>query len=359
MILVFGDSHSIIWGNKIVNWEGSNSTNENIKVHHIGASIIHNLWSLTSDRPLKWGVKILDTFETNKPPFVDCIVLSIGEIDLRVHALKIIRNHQIEPSVYIKDITTKLIRFADHLSRISKTPVFIVSPIPSFPNWWVKSSEQLPALGSFSERLKLTLNFAKTLRNLSSEFTQLRIVDITKHLIDEYQNLKLSLYEDGIHLNQFGFQILKSEFLIEADYLDLDLEAAFTQQRKPQTGNSARCVITYQNKGAEGSRCCIVTEGDTIPLVNPPLASVYFDFGYGLLTTEMGLAINQLPNEITKAKGFGVKIGHTLTDLRPTKIKLAQKPFGSFISFDISEVCPRFIHLSMRSPAMIKYFLKK
>ena len=131
MLLVIGDSHSVIWGGKLVlSDKDHRSLFPNIAIHHLGASLAYNLIADTdgSIAPGKWGIEVLK--RVREAEGVTAVCLCFGEIDIRTRAVKTALEYDIALSEAVQRIAGRLVAFCDLLRRECPHPIFVAAPIP-------------------------------------------------------------------------------------------------------------------------------------------------------------------------------------------------------------------------------------
>ena len=77
-ILVFGDSHSLIWSGTDALGKKRNLF-ENVNVYHLGLALAYNLLDDSGSKPGKWGGAIMDII-SKSPQFDICYIILISVI---------------------------------------------------------------------------------------------------------------------------------------------------------------------------------------------------------------------------------------------------------------------------------------
>lgn len=123
MLLVIGDSHSVIWGGKLVNKDTSSQSNfPLVKVHHLGPRLAFNL--LSDDGGLaKWGVETYSVIQ--KYPDISALCLSFGEIDIRTQSVKRAVLEGISLKESANRIADIVFRFIIKLRQEFDFPIFV------------------------------------------------------------------------------------------------------------------------------------------------------------------------------------------------------------------------------------------
>lgn len=212
MLLVIGDSHSVIWGGKLVlSDKDHRSLFPNISIQYLGAPLAYNLIAETNGVivPGKWGVEVLNRVKAAQG--VTAVCVCFGEIDIRTRAVKTAFESGISLIESVQRIADRLVVFCDLLRRECTYPIFVAAPIPyaSQGRAW---SPSFPAYGSERERNWATRRFAEYLSARSRELNTFHVVSIVDQLLDCTLQTRRELYADEIHLNTRGLDLLVAEF---------------------------------------------------------------------------------------------------------------------------------------------------
>jgi len=211
MLLVIGDSHSVIWGGKLVlSDKDHRSLFPNISIHYLGAPLAYNLIVDTdgSVAPGKWGMEVLSRVKDAEG--VTAVCLCFGEIDVRMRAVKTALENGISLTESVQRIADRLVAFCDLLRRERTHPIFVAAPIPSpYGKAW---DSYFPSYGSEKERNEATRLFAQYLSAKSRELKSFHVISIFDRLVDCTLKTRSEFYADDIHLNTLGLNLLVDEF---------------------------------------------------------------------------------------------------------------------------------------------------
>lgn len=186
MLLVFGDSHSLVWQNE-----------PNACVRHLGAALAYNL---LDDKGClgKWGLRVFAEIEDElrEGTKISLIMLSFGEIDIRT---------RIKTDEDIDLVSGRLFAFAEKLFANFKTKVIIYAPIAT--TWILETNSDWPIQGTEEERNDLTVKFSNKLKEKQNE--NVGVVSICESLMCG-RKTRREFYCDDHHLNLDGFKIAQS-----------------------------------------------------------------------------------------------------------------------------------------------------
>lgn len=209
-LLVFGDSHAIIW-------EGSEKTSArkalfpNVEVHHLGPALAYNLLE-NNDTLGKWGLRIFSDMQdaVNYDIDIGAVMLCFGEIDIRTQLAK-----RLAEGNSLKNVCTpparKLELFAAKLARNFKVPVLIWEPIAT--TWQKETNPFWPIVGSESVRNNITLFFSNLLRTYAQDASHnVYSFGIAQQIIDGAFLTKREFYADDHHLNFKGLDLAIKAF---------------------------------------------------------------------------------------------------------------------------------------------------
>jgi hypothetical protein len=228
MLNIFGDSHSQILGGGVVLSSEFHNKEANrfksIKVHWLSGALAFNLID-DDENLLKWGSEIVETLE--KASDVSSILLAFGEIDIRVHVIKRAFSSNKHPYVVNEVVAERLMRFSEYLFQKFNIPIFVLSPIPSAPNF-KGFNKDLPNTGSERERNYLTYKFSEFLENWDKKQNQIYIINLFNYLTDRTLNTNVEFYADSIHLNLKGFDLFVREFESIVDEKNLKLKKYYS-----------------------------------------------------------------------------------------------------------------------------------
>lgn len=207
MLHIFGDSHTQILSGASLKQNDSQPKFKSIKSHWFHGALAWNL--MDNDYKIgKWGEKIFEALHASDD--VTAIMLVFGEIDIRAHVIKRAFLNNQPPLVNAYEVCDRLFSFAQILKKSFSQPVFILSPIPSAPDFASKTN--VPVLFSNKERNYITYCFGERLKSLIQNTPGIFMVDIFDELVDSVLNTRGEYYEDGMHLNYSGLNVFIKKF---------------------------------------------------------------------------------------------------------------------------------------------------
>jgi hypothetical protein len=209
-LLVFGDSHAVIWEGNNVLKRASQPKFSNIQVLHLGPALAFNLISLQNDGLGKWGNEIFSFMKKMETPPATAIMLCFGEIDIRTQVVKRAADSQSTIQSAVFEIVGRLNCFAEKLFYLTKAPILLWEPVATSGNKYFSYDSDFPAIGSEIERNFATIMFS----NISREFCEksrskgmlIYSFGIAQHIMNFYET-KPEFFEDGCHLNTSGLSI--------------------------------------------------------------------------------------------------------------------------------------------------------
>jgi hypothetical protein len=207
MLLVFGDSHSIIWEGNNVSGRPNQSKFPNVKVFHLGPALAFNLTNHT-DGLGKWGEQIFSFMDTTESLNATAIMLCFGEIDVRTQVVKRTLDSQLTTQDVVTNIVKHLNSFAEKLFNLTKVPILLWEPVSTSKE--ISLDSDFPTIGGEIERNIATIMFS----DISREFCersrtngmQIYSFGIANQLMNSYET-KPEFFEDGCHLNNNGLNL--------------------------------------------------------------------------------------------------------------------------------------------------------
>lgn len=208
-ILAFGDSHVFFWS-------GSNQIGREQSAFHgmdlayLGPATAHNLVRHQfddTDDPNSATKSVIPTL-VNAPGKYECLLLSFGEIDCRVHIVR----HAAQNSCSIDDAVEVTVEryfaFIDRLIEQFGVPCILWGPTPSSPPDNFIFNPEFPAVGSIIERNYATCVFNQKLAGRAASRRDVAHVSLFDRLIGNDLATRTAVLYDGCHLD--------AEFLQEA-----------------------------------------------------------------------------------------------------------------------------------------------
>lgn len=208
-LVVFGDSHSVIWEGNDVLKRSVQSKFPNVQVFHLGPALAFNLINEENDGLGKWGNDILCIME-NKKPAATSIMLCFGEIDIRTQVIRRAADSHSSIQFAVREVVSRLNSFAEKLFNITKVPILLWEPVATSGTKNFTYNPEFPAIGSEIERNYATVIFSKISRELCRKSRAKGIpvysFGIATKLMNIYET-KPEFFEDGCHLNTNGLSI--------------------------------------------------------------------------------------------------------------------------------------------------------
>jgi len=212
MLLVIGDSHSVIWGGKLVlSDKDHRSLFPDVAVHYLGAPLAYNLIADTvgAVAPGKWGMEVLKRVKEAEGATALC--LCFGEIDVRTRAVKTALEEGIPLKDSVERIAARLVAFCEILKEHFAQPIFVAAPVPC-ASQGRGGTPSFPSYGSERELNWATRLFADYLSAKSLELGAFHVISIVDRLLDSRFQTRRDFYADEVHLNARGFDLLVEEF---------------------------------------------------------------------------------------------------------------------------------------------------
>jgi len=328
-ILIFGDSHSVIWG--------KSPFASNIEVFSLGPALAFNLIQEQPDTRSKWfdlikikngglsksGKQIFKILSKNQS-LKDCaVMLCFGEIDIRTQIVKrAIKNHtNIEYEA--NKISEKLVLFAKTIYENFGLISFIWEPIATMSSGIDNFNGSYPTVGSELERNYATRIVSAGLREKSNKLLELGFpiysFGICEKLSPNYLT-DAAFYEDGVHLNYIGLDLAVTSFnkLCEKHNLS-DFKNFFgytlLSDKSKKVDYTAKARVTLssnydespQLKRKANSGYCFHTNCD-----DPAFAVIDLISSHSLNSLEFW---NRFDGELERAKKLQVLVGNDLNKM--------------------------------------------
>jgi hypothetical protein len=323
-LLVFGDSHSILWEGNIV----PNRTNPKfpkVKVFHLGPALAFNLLNNEGTGLGKWGELIFGITNDLRAQGTQVrgIMLSFGEIDARTQVVYRALREGLTILESAKRITDRLMLFAKALYETYNVPVLLWEPVPSTGSKQFLFNPVLPAVGSESERNFGTECFAVQLRQACAQLRsynyQIYSFGVFEDLTSFYET-KPEYFEDGCHLNLRGLDIALRNFKKMCEEHDLDLDKFFHRNqdfaRTPTLQDLApRGKLTLSSEAALPSQVTRSARGFCFHTMKEPRPHAIVDIGYASVISKV-IIYNRFDDCFERAKTLQVLVGNDLKQLR-------------------------------------------
>jgi hypothetical protein len=210
-LVVFGDSHSVIWEGNDVAARAPQPLFPGVRVHHLGPALAWNLMGAAGTAPGKWGLPILAEMARRRDAgtATAAVMLCFGEIDVRTQVVLRALRSGIDLAAAAQPVAQRLLDFAARLAREHRVPVLIWEPVPTSGDSAFLFNPAFPATGSELERNVATACLAAQLREGTA---RLRAQGLPVHAFGAFEALTLGLrtrsecFADGCHLNLLGLQ---------------------------------------------------------------------------------------------------------------------------------------------------------
>ena len=210
-LVVFGDSHSVIWEGNNVLKRATQPKFSNVEVFHLGPALAFNLISHENDGLGKWGNNIFSIME-NKIPTLrpTAIMLCFGEIDIRTQIVRRAADSESSIQFAVREVVGRLNSFAEKLFNFAKVPILLWEPVATSGAKNFSYDLNFPAIGSEIERNYATVMFSKISRELC-EKSRVKGISIYSfgiaHQLINFYETRSEFFEDGCHLNTSGLSL--------------------------------------------------------------------------------------------------------------------------------------------------------
>lgn len=327
-LLVFGDSHSVIWGGCLLLKEAHRSKFPLVELHHLGPALAFNL--VFDDCSLgKWGKQIVETVE-RRARATGALMLSFGEIDTRTQVVRRAHRDGISLDESAAAVADRLSLFARVLRDITDVPLFVWGPVATAASTQGWNVEQ-PNVGSELERNLATLAFTNRLRQSCGRLDRVYLLSILDRLVTPTLATRSEFFEDGCHLNLKGLELAIGEFRRVAaanapalpDYFDMSAlcaEADFDYQEIFGRCSIAEASPLLAEDGARPGACrpwIFHTTEDHSPFA-------LIDIGYGAFIESIRI-FNRFDAFQERARTLTVSVG---TD--PDNLEVVHQQSGVF-----------------------------
>ena len=213
-IYVIGDSHSVFFcGQDFLSYKKLKNgittaccALKPFKNYHLGACLAYNTTNENAGVNSLKKTKFM--LENGWLPENSAVVISFGEIDIRVHLLK--RAEKTSLDTEIDKILANYLQYIKMLQR-HNLRVIVWGPVAS-QNDDCPKDELLPSYGSEYERNYATKVFNEKLERLAKE-NDFIFCSIFKYLVDDSLHSKTGYYVDGYHLGTKALPFMVREFL--------------------------------------------------------------------------------------------------------------------------------------------------
>ena len=241
-IFVIGDSHSVFFsGQDFLSYKklkcgittGCQSM-PTFKNYHLGAVLAYNAMKENSTTNTLNKTKFL--LEKGYIKKGDRVVLSFGEIDIRVHLFKRVQkdeNGEYNIQSMNNEIDLILNKYLEYIKMLQNEglKVIIWGAVAS-QNDSVPKDFLLPSIGSEQNRNLATKIFNENLEKLSKE-NGFIFCSIFNKLVDDKLNTKTQYYVDGYHLGTKALPLMIEEFLNKKVLIIKDKEVLINPEFQP------------------------------------------------------------------------------------------------------------------------------
>lgn len=359
-LLVFGDSHSVIWEGSNVLQRRKESRFKGVCVVHLGPALAFNLLDKEGVELGKWGEQIFASVSGHlqQGSKIAGLMLCFGEIDIRTQVIKraIATNTSIEACV--KTLAERMDAFSAKLYERFGLPVLMWEPVPTSSAKNFTFNPNFPTVGTEVERNYATQCMGRFLKQLSGNRRQDGLRIYSFGVFDEltqFYETKASFFEDGCHLNLDGLDIAIKSLKALCDEHQLDFMRFF--EANPNVLESATSCdvsdhiqvrLSSDMMGAaslsagDGLGYCFHTEKEDEPYA-------LLDIGYAALMDKL-IIRNRLDGYSERAKSMSVYVGNDINSLG--RIYASSKEWGSdgtplVINFEQFPTPVRFILLKL------------
>jgi len=374
-ILVFGDSHSVIWSGSDILGKKRNLF-KGVDVHHLGPALAYNLLDDTGTIPGKWGEQIIQIISNSLKSDISYIILCFGEIDIRTQAIKRAVSADSTILKSAQEIATRITKFACLLEQQFNIPILIWEPVPSSSDLNFSFNPQFPAVGSEIERNVATYEVALKLRSetrrLQKQYKAVYSFGAYEKLTD-FHETKIEYFSDGCHLNLAGLKVALTELSALDDKYKLNVSSFFQTEvfshKTPKIYEVSRSVqLSLSSKFTDmnslqktGRGFCFHTN-----LEEKPWALV--DLGYSMLIESIEIS-NRIDSEQERASSLIISIGNDPNNMKSIynfsnqsllssdpnffRLRLSSQPIR-YLAFSLNE--KNFLHLGWVKIYANKFF---
>ena len=374
-ILVFGDSHSVIWSGSDILGKKRNLF-KGVDVHHLGPALAYNLLDDTGTIPGKWGEQIIQIISNSLKSDISYIILCFGEIDIRTQAIKRAVSADSTILKSAQEIATRITKFACLLEQQFNIPILIWEPVPSSSDLNFSFNPQFPAVGSEIERNVATYEVALKLRSetrrLQKQYKAVYSFGAYEKLTD-FHETKIEYFSDGCHLNLAGLKVALTELSALDDKYKLNVSSFFQTEvfshNTPKIYEVSRSVqLSLSSKFNDmnslqktGRGFCFHTN-----LEEKPWALV--DLGYSMLIESIEIS-NRIDSEQERASSLIISIGNDPNNMKSIynfsnqsllssdpnffRLRLSSQPIR-YLAFSLNE--KNFLHLGWVKIYANKFF---
>jgi len=205
MIHCIGDSHVCVFSGKD---KICDDRYLNFQPHRIGPFLAYNLGNPNHSVYMRLfnELRVLDRKN-------DFVLLSFGEVDIRVHVIAQAKKQGKEIKEIVKEIVENYVSAIDKVSSLGFKTIVYCPPATCNhynPEAKVSSENYYPHLGKVEERNKATLYFKDFIKNTLDP--SILVVDLCDELIKEDLTTRGEYFMDGIHLSQKSMPIILKKF---------------------------------------------------------------------------------------------------------------------------------------------------
>ena len=374
-ILVFGDSHSVIWSGSDILGKKRNLF-KGVDVHHLGPALAYNLLDDTGTIPGKWGEQIIQIISNSLKSDISYIILCFGEIDIRTQAIKRAVSADSTILKSAQEIATRITKFACLLEQQFNIPILIWEPVPSSSDLNFSFNPQFPAVGSEIERNVATYEVALKLRSetrrLQKQYQAVYSFGAYEKLTD-FHETKIEYFSDGCHLNLAGLKVALTELSALDDKYKLNVSSFF--QTEVFSHNTPK--IYEVSRSAKLSLSSKFTDMNSLQktrrgfcfhtnLEEKPWALV--DLGYSMLIESIEIS-NRIDSEQERASSLIISIGNDPNNMKSIynfsnqsllssdpnffRLRLSSQPIR-YLAFSLNE--KNFLHLGWVKIYANKFF---
>ena len=185
-IFVFGDSHSLVFKNR-----------RGVLCRHLGPLTLHRFGrdgeaARLIENAFSWPRR-MSWLPFPRPAFGSTVLVSFGEIDVRVHVKRVSEKNGCSPSVVLEQLADNALLSLQQLRCTTESRiVFLGSPPPRRNSY----DERFPTSGDFEERVKWTRELKRLIASKISSHGMQNVYFID--VADRFQG------DDGELLDQFS-----------------------------------------------------------------------------------------------------------------------------------------------------------
>ena len=289
MLVVFGDSHSLIWRGQLASDTSDASVFPNVRVNHLGPALTYNLMGDNCEVG-KWGEAIISHGDITDPD-TSAIMLCFGEIDCRTQVIRRAISQKLSIREVCIRIADRYFEFVERLQTIVDVPIVVCGPTATASatrNW----DFYFPSVGTEIERNTATREFTALLYGGAESRENVFAISVFEKMVSRAGATLDKYTDDGCHLNFEGLDLAIEAFREVArnfsntaiDYFFTDPVCSDDVPRMRDISDFAK-IIEISSSELDPRSFSIVRNGndDIFVVDGEGLPWVIVDIGFGAL----------------------------------------------------------------------------